>query len=99
MPVAVETRDGAAIDSDKKGLEGLLARCRNRERQASKREDAPKETRAHTSCANRRQDHHHHHPDIEVTASLACQASNKLVWDRLMNAKPRYAQWRMLEGH
>jgi hypothetical protein len=42
MPVAVEARDGAAIDSDQEGLEGLLARCWNHERQASKHEDAPR---------------------------------------------------------
>jgi hypothetical protein len=79
MPVAVEARDGTAIDSDKKGLEGLLARCRNRERQASKHQDAAKENRAQTSCANRRQDHTEHHLDLEVTAFLAFQASDKLA--------------------
>ena len=79
MPVAVETRDGAAIDSDKKGLEGLLARCRNRERQASKHQDAAKDNRVQTSCAHRRQNHTEHRLDLEVTAFLALLASNKLA--------------------
>ena len=92
VPVAVEARDGAAINSDQKGLEGLLAGCWSRRRQASEHQDAPKNNRAQTSCANRRQDHTEHHLDIEVTAFLAWQASHKLIWDRLVNAKPRYVQ-------
>jgi hypothetical protein len=79
MPVAVEARDGAAINSDQEGLEGLLTGCWNHRRQASKHEDGPKDNRAQTSCANRRQDHTEHHLDLEVTAFLARRASNKLA--------------------
>jgi hypothetical protein len=79
VPVAVEARDGAAINSDQEGLEGLLTGCWNHERKASKHEDAPKDNRAQTRCANRGQDHTEHHLEFEVTAFLARQASHKLA--------------------
>jgi hypothetical protein len=79
MPVAIEAGDGAAINSDQEGLEWPLAKCWSHERQASKHEEAPKNNRTQTSCANRQQDHTEHHLDLEVTACLASPASNKIA--------------------